>query len=532
MFELLIRNAVIYDGTGAEPYVGSLAVRGGKIEAVGADVDGPAERTVEADGLSLSPGFIDAHSHADGSIFENPQRVHVLRMGVTTEVCGNCGIALSPVAADADETILSTLCGSSSYRPRFFRRFSEELRAMDALPLGTNLAVFTGHVPLRYSVMTTENRAPDARELETMQRMLAEAMEDGALGYTTGLSYVPGIYSKTDELAALASVTAPYGGIYSTHSRSESAGLFASVQECIDIARTAGVRVNISHFKCVGRTFWPRCGEALAMIDRANAAGLDVAIDAYPYTACATSTTSAIPARFLDRGPAAFARSLENPAVVEAIRREIYEIDDPGWDNSALHVGLENFLITGAEQTPEFVGMTYAEAGKKLGVSPFEAMIRILRRNDARVRDVRYAMCEENVEQILRHPRCVVGADGTYAVGRDAITHPRALGTFPRYLGRYIRDRKLLTRQEGVRRVTGMTADRFGLRGKGYLKPGFDADLVLFDFERILDRADYLHPFLPNEGIHQVYQGGRLVLQDDAPTGVFAGRTLPRNDRR
>lgn len=529
MFDLLIRNAWIYDGSGSEPFIGDLAVEHGTIAAVGR-VSGPAVQTVDADGLSLSPGFIDSHSHADGSIFEHPQRIHVLRMGVTTEVCGCCGISFSPVAPGTDEELLSTLCGSSSYRPRFFPRFSDELRAMDALPLGPNLAVFAGHVPLRFCAMGTENRAPSARELEQMQRTLRSAMEDGALGYTTGLSYVPGIYSRTDELAALAGVMAPYRGIYSTHSRSESAGLFASVQECIDIARLAGVSVNISHFKCVGRTFWPRCAQALAMIDEANRQGLDVNLDAYPYTACSTSTTSAIPARFLDRGPEAFARSLQDPAVVEAIRREIFEIDDPSWDNSALHVGLENFLISGADDTPEYVGKTYAEVGRMLGIQPFDAMILLLRRNHGRVRDVRFAMCEENVEMILRHPRCTVGADGTYAKGRDAIAHPRAFGTFPRYLGRYIRDRKLLPRQEGIRRITGMPAERYGLRTKGFLRPGYDADLVLFDFERIIDRADYLDPFRPNEGIHQVYMGGRLVLADNEPTGTYVGHTLRRTE--
>jgi N-acyl-D-aspartate/D-glutamate deacylase len=318
----------------------------------------------------------------------------------------------------------------------------------------------------------------------------------------------------------------PYGGIYSSHSRSESAGLFKSVQECIDIARQARVRVVISHFKCTGKTFWGHCAPALAMIDEANRQGLDVHLDAYPYIACSTTTTSAIPARFLEQGPEAFAQSLNNPKIVEEIRREIFEIDDPSWDNSALHVGLENFLIVGADETPEFVGKTYAQVGQDLGISPFDAMIRLLRLNHGMIRDLRYSMCEENVEMILKHPRCVVGSDGMYAKGRDPMCHPRAIGTFPRYLGHYIRKRKILSPQEGIRRITGQTADLYGLKGKGYIRPGYDADLVLFDFDRICDRGDFQNPFRPNEGIHQVYMNGQLVLQDNESTGIFVGKCL------
>ena len=524
MFDLLIQNATVYDGTGSDPFLGDVAVLDGKIAAVGHGL-GSARQTVDAQGLSLSPGFIDAHSHADGTVFAHPERHHVLKMGVTTEICGSCGISYAPVDAE-DLAVLYNLSGTSAYQHRFFRTFRQELEAINGLPLGPNLAIFTGHAPLRYSAMGTENRAPTPKELQKMQEDLVQAMKEGALGYTTGLSYVPGIYSKKDELAALAKAMAPYDGIYASHSRSESAGLFKSVPECIDIAEEAGVTVVISHFKCTGKTFWNWCAPALQMIDEANSRGLQIHLDAYPYIACSTTTTSAIPPRFLDQGPEAFAQSLSNPKIVEDIRKEIYEIDDPGWDNSALHVGLENFLIVGADYTPEFVGLSYAQVGQKLGITPFDAMIRLLRLNHGLVRDVRYSMCEENVEMILAHPRCVVGSDGIYAKGRDTTCHPRAFGTFPRYLGHYIRDRQILSRQEGIRRITGQTADLYSLKGKGYIRVGYDADLVLFDFDRIIDHADFQDPFKPNEGIHRVYMRGQLVLGDNTPTGIYAGRCL------
>lgn len=523
MFDLLIKNATVYDGSGDPPFIGDVAVLEGKIAAIGTAL-GSARETVDAQGLALAPGFIDSHSHADGTIFDHPQRHHVLKMGVTTEVCGTCGISYAPVQT-TDLDVLEDLSGAATYNPRYFDSFRKMREAMNALPLGTNLAIFAGHLPLRYSAMGAENRAPTPEEQEQMEAALIGAMKEGALGYTTGLSYVPGIYSQKEELISLARAMAPYGGIYAAHSRSESAGLFKSVQECIHIAET-GVSVVVSHFKCTGKTFWNRCEPALAMIDEANRRGLQVSLDAYPYTACSTVTTSAIPGRFLDQGPEAFAQSLNDPEVVEEIRKEIFEIDDPSWDNSALHVGLENFLIVGADNTPEFIGKTYAQVGEELGITPFEAMIRLLRDNQGLVRDLRYSMCEENVETILKHPRCTVGSDGIYACNRDQLTHPRALGTFPRYLGRYIRQRKILSPQEGVRRITGMPADLYHLKGKGYIRPGYDADLVLFDFDRIIDHGDFADPFKPNEGIHQVYMQGQLVLADNEPTGIYVGKCL------
>jgi N-acyl-D-amino-acid deacylase len=258
------------------------------------------------------------------------------------------------------------------------------------------------------------------------------------------------------------------------------------------------------------------------MIDEAIAEGLDISLDAYPYTAASTTTLTAIPPKYLDKGAVAFAKSLEDPAVVEAIRKEIYEINDPSWDNSMYYVGLENFLIVRADETPWVIGKTYAEAAKEMGLEPFYGCMELLRRNKGNVRECRFSMCEENVETILKHPRCMVGSDGTIRKF-DVINHPRGTGTFPRYLGRYIREREILSREEGIHRITGMPATRYKLKNKGFIRPGYDADLTLFDFDKIIDHADYVNPFLHNEGIHQVYVGGVLTLENDEPTGNWNG---------
>jgi N-acyl-D-amino-acid deacylase len=261
------------------------------------------------------------------------------------------------------------------------------------------------------------------------------------------------------------------------------------------------------------------------MIDEAVAEGLDITIDAYPYIACSTTTLSAIPPKFLDKSPAAFAKSLEDPAVVEAIRHEIYEVNDPSWDNSMYYVGLENFLIVRAAGTPWAVGKTYAQAAAELGMEPFDGMIHLQKANKGDVFEVRFAMCEENVEMILKHPRCMVGSDSAFIPGNTSC-HPRVFGTFPRYLGRYIRERGILPREEGIHRITGMPAKVYGLKNKGLIREGFDADLVLFDYDRIIDRADFMNPFQLNEGIHQVYVAGQLVLEDNVPTGRWCGKYL------
>ena len=521
MVDLVIRNALIYDGSGAIPVYGDVAVADGKIVAVGANLDESAKETVDAKGLCLAPGFIDVHSHADYAFADDPHRLHVLRMGVTTEIAGNCGKTLSPALPEMDPAVQEFMNPDAKLYPSL----KDELAEYENWEIGPNQRYFSGHGPLRASVMGL--RAADAtkEEIAKMQECLVEEMRQGSAGYSTGLSYVPGIYSNTYELTELAKAIAPYGGMYTTHSRSESMGLFDSVAECIHIAREAKIPVNISHFKCVGQPFWKRCTKALQMIDDAVAEGLDISLDAYPYTAASTTTLTAIPPKYLDRGAVAFAKSLEEPKIVEAIRKEIYEINDPSWDNSMYYVGLENFLIVRADETPWAIGKTYAQVARELAMEPFDAVVHLLKLNRGNVRECRFSMCEENVEMILKHPRCMVGSDGTIRKF-DKINHPRGIGTFPRYLGRYIREREILSREEGIHRITGMPAARYRLKGKGLIREGYDADLVLFDFERIIDHADYVNPFQLNEGIHQVYVGGKLNVQDNEPMGNWNGKII------
>ena len=522
MFDLIIRNAFIYDGSGEPAFTGDVGVLSGKIACVSKTPLSSARKIVDAKGLALAPGFIDVHSHSDQVIYSDPHRLHVLRMGVTTEIAGQCGSTMSPASANMTEETRASI--SKKYSP-MYTTMKEQLQDVDALALGPNQRYFTGHGILRAGTMQLEARHATEEEIATMQEALGQAVREGSAGFSTGLSYVPGIYANTHELTELARTAGQNGGMYTTHSRSESMGLFDSVRECIHIAREGKVPVNISHFKCVGKVFWERCEEALSMIDDAIEEGLDITLDAYPYIAASTTTMSAIPAKFQDHGPAAFARSLENPEIAEAVRKEIYEINDPSWDNSMYYVGLENFLIVRAQETPWAIGKTYAQVAEELGMEPFDAVVHLLKANHGTVYECRFSMCEENVETILKHPKCMVGSDGIYVPG-DKLAHPRAFGTFPRYLGYYIRERGILSREEGIHRITGMPAQRYGLQGKGFIREGYDADLILFDYDTIRDHADFMDPFKPNEGIYQLYIGGALVLENNEPTGVRNGKYL------
>ena len=522
MFDLLFKNALVYDGSGKPAYHANVAVKDGKIAAISSDDLGKAKEIVDAKGLALSPGFIDVHSHSDYSLHSDGHRLHVLRMGVTTEISGQCGNSISPALDTMTDETREFLRNRKS---PLFTTMAEHMEAFKTWEIGPNQLHFTGHGLLRGGAMQLESRPATEDEISVMQKALVQAIAEGSAGISTGLSYVPGIYSNTHELTELGRTAGQCGGMYVTHSRSESMGLFDSVAECIHIAREGKVPVNISHFKCVGKVFWERCEKALAMIDEALEEGVDLSLDAYPYIAASTTTLSAIPPKYLDHGAVAFAKSLEDPKIVEAIRKEIYEINDPSWDNSMYYVGLDNFLIVRAEYTPWAIGKTYAQVAEELGMEPFDAVVYLLKANKGSVFECRFSMCEENVETILKHPKCMVGSDGIYVPG-DVICHPRAMGTFPRYLGRYIREKQILSREEGIHRITGMPAQRYGLTNKGLIREGYDADLVLFDYDSIIDQADFTDPFKPNIGIHQLYIAGKLILQDNEPTGIWNGKYI------
>ena len=526
--DIVIRNATVYDGSGAPAFVADVAVRDGKIAAIG-EVKERGREEIDGTGMALAPGFIDAHSHAEAHVFADPARLCKLRQGITAEVAGQCGWSRGPADAGMTEEYRDYMAASGWGMPeRVYGSFRELMRAVEDMRPGTHQISFVGHNMIRGSVMGMQDRPPTAEELDRMKALLESAMREGALGLSVGLVYAPGIYSSTEELIELAEVVGRYGGIYSAHIRDEADLLPDAVDETIRIAREANVRANISHMKVLYSKNRDLLPKALEKIERANAEGCDITFDAYPYAACSATILSTLPPSYLSRGMDWLVEELGSPGGADRLEKAITEPTEQ-WENPLLNAGFDRDMIVSAPATPDAVGKLIHDYAVEKGVRDVEAYAHIIAANRGDVSDIRFIMEEENLELLYSHPLCVLGTDGLY-IGDGELSHPRGLASATRYLGRFIREKKVFSREEGVRRLTGLTADRYGLKTKGYIREGYDADLVLFDFERITDCATYADPFLPNEGIEMVFVGGEAAVVRDVPTGVRNGKVYRRND--
>ena len=529
MYSYLFRNATIVDGSGSPPFRGDVALAGSKIAALAPRIDGGAVQVVDASGLVLAPGFIDIHGHSDTTIHRRPGLQSKAFQGVTLEVTGNCGLGVFPVADDRRQELVDYLRLHDFHLPAdglAWHDFASWADRLDRGGLGINLAPLVGHAPLRIAAMGTENREPGAAELDLMGRLLDLALAQGAWGMSTGLIYPPGSFAGTAELIALARILAARGALYASHIRSESEGLFDSLGEAIAIGRESGARVQVSHLKALGRANWGRSGEALAVIAAARGEGVDIACDQYPYAASATTLAAVIPhwaqaggvCRMLDR---LADRELSGEIAAE-IGREI-----------AAREGAEGIVIAncGSPGNRAFSGRTIAEVARRWGVPPAEAVIRLMVEKRGAVGAIFFSMSEEDVVRILADPQVAVGSDGH---GLDAVadageaTHPRSYGTFPRVLGRYVRELNVLTLEAAVRKMTSLPASRLGLTDRGLIRPGFAADLVLFDPGTVDDPADYAHPHRYAQGVVQLQVAGEAVIENGRLTGLRPGRVLRR----
>ncbi len=526
MLDLLIQNALVFDGTGAEPVKADVGVQDGKIVLIGSAPDANAAVEVDGTGLSLAPGFIDVHTHSDTQLYPDPSRWCKLKQGVTTEIGGQCGWSPAPYPADSPASWREYL-GNSSNRQPFFNTYREAMEDLDRRKIGAHQACFVGHLYLRGIIAGTENRPLTAKEVERMCAYAEEAMQSGAMGFSTGLVYLPGIFSDTEELKALARTVGRYGGMYSTHMRDEGDHVIESVEEAIAIAKAGDMPLNISHLKMMFPQNYEKINRILEIIDYENSHGMQITFDVYPYTACSAGIMSTLPPSYVANGIDWMVEHLQGKENIEILRRAIYEPTEK-WENPVAKIGLGNHLIVSANVTKDAIGMTIEEYAEKRGIDGIEAYAELICLNKGRIGDARFAMSEENIEKLYGHPMCMVGSDGLYR-GKGTTAHVRAFATFPRYLGRYIREKKILPFAEGIRRLTGMPADIYGLTGKGYIREGYDADLVLFDKDTIIDRATYIDTAIPNEGIRMVFVNGKAAVVDNQMTGVLEGRRIPRN---
>ena len=538
-FDLLLRGGTVIDGTGAPGVVADVGVLGDRILAVGdlSTVEvSSAARVLDVAGRAVAPGFIDPHGHSDGSLFLDGALVSDLRQGFTTQLSGNCGDTLAPITDRGRELV------ELSLRPHAlvarWRTFGEYLDAVAEEALGINVAFLVGHGTVRGSVLGAEARPPDDLERRAMVREVEAAMDAGALGLSSGLIYQPGIHAAPDEIAALVTTATRRGGLYATHMRDETAGLFDSLTESIAAIRTAadaGVdapRLQISHLKCGAGAVWGRAAEAIALLEAARSEGLDVAADQYPYTAAATTLATIVPPALLGLGVDACVAALADYEVREMVRAEISR-GTSGWENVAADPGWGGIVISYAPSRPEWAGRSLADLGDELGADPMDVAFDALVDDRLDVSIVMHCMAEPDVATIMAVPWIAVCTD---AEGRrpghpilDAgRPHPRTYGTTARVLGTYVRERDVLSLETAVAKLTSVPADRLGLRDRGIVREGAIADLVVFDPATIADVATYVEPARHPTGIDHVVVNGRLAVLDGVETGERAGALLRR----
>jgi len=528
LLDVKIEGATVVDGTGTAGGRTDVGIRDEAIVALGDLHREPAGRTLTVSGKVVAPGFIDMHSHSDWSLWANRRAESKIRQGVTTEVVGNCGFSPAPVATD----YLDDMRGFAIARPRAldfrWRSVEEYLDALDADGTALNVVQLIGHGALRIAAMGLARRPPSAAELHTMQELLAAGMEAGAWGLSTGLIYAPGSYATTEEIVALARVAARHRGIYASHIRGEGATLLEAVAEAIHVGREADMPVQISHVKAAGRPNWGRVSDALALIDAAAAEGLDVMADAYPYTASSTFLRALLPPWALEGGIESMKRRLADADTRARIREELTV--SPTGQSLIDRVGWDNVLIASCPRRPDAERRRLSELASAGAVDAFDVLVELLTADDGQAHVITFQLDERDVRRALVHPRVMIGSDGSslapYGELGAGHHHPRSYGTFPRVLGEYVRELRLLSLPQAIHKMTGLPARRLGLRDRGVIRVGAKADLVVLDPRTVADAATYEAPHRYPLGVEHVLVNGRFVIRDGQHTGSLPGKLL------
>ena len=526
-FDLIIRNGNVVDGSGELWFPADVAVKGDTIVKVGRldETELSAKQTIDARGLTVAPGFIDIHSHSDYSLLVDGTAQSKIRQGVTTEVLGEAPSA-GPLKGKATKDL-------SHYGLKAdWKTLGEYFARLQKNGMSVNVASYVGATQIRSCVLGDESRAPTAAETEEMKQLAVEAMQDGAMGLSSSLIVPPDTYLDTRQLTDLASAVKPFGGIYSTHMRSEGQAIFEAIREAISIGEQAQVPVDIIHFKIADKRLWGRMPEVIKLIEEAQAKGLHVTANQYPYVAGQNNLDALIPPWAMEGGREPMLARLGDPALRSRMEKDILN-GVPGWfDHYLAMKGWESCVVAGVQSEKNKVheGKSIEQISKTLNKKPTDVVFDLLKEEGGSVPAVYFLMSEEDVRTALQTPWVSIGSDGT-AVRPDGILgkgkpHPRWYGTFPRVLGKYVREEKVLALEEAVKKMTSLNAVKLGIEDRGLLKAGKKADVTIFSAERVIDKATFENPHQYPEGIEYVIVNGTPVIEKGQHLGSKPGRVL------
>lgn len=527
-YDILIRNAQIYDGSGGAPFKGELAIKEERIAYVGPKAPESGARTIDAGGKAVSPGFINMLSWATDSLIADPRGLSDLKQGVTLEVMGE-GTSMGPLTPQMKQ-LETRRMGDIKYEIAW-TTLDEYLSWLAKRGVAVNVASFIGAATVRENVLGEGDVDPDPQQLAQMRKLVADAMEDGALGVGSSLIYAPGNYAETPELIALATEAGRCGGMYISHMRSEADRLLEAIDELIEISKASGAPAEIYHLKQAGKANWDKLDPAIARIEAARAAGHRITADMYTYTAGSTGLDAAMPPWVQAGGVETWISRMKEPATRAKVIAEMRQ-EKPAFENLYRHAGAEGTLLVGFKNPAlkHLTGKTLAEVAKARGVSPEDAAIDLVIEDGSRVQVVYFLMSEENVAKQTALPWMSFGSDASaqapQGVFLKSSTHPRAYGNFARLLGKYVREEKTTSLADAVRRLSAYPAQNLGLKDRGMLKVGYYADVVVFDPQTIGDVGTYEEPKQFATGVRDVIVNGKLVLKDGEPTGQLSGQVV------
>lgn len=526
MFDLLIRNGTIYDGEGNEPIEGDVGIVGDKISALGPLASAPARQTLDAGGAVVAPGFIDIHSHADLALLHNPMLPPKVLQGVTTEVVGNCGFSPAPtnptVGSLLQKYVTPTLGETTDPWP--WITFGDYESFLEAAKPSLNVAAHVGHGALRILTMGFDCNHASSEQVAVMSHELEWCLEAGAAGFSIGLIYAPGCFANLEEVEALCRVVARFHRIFAVHMRSESDNLLDSVRENLGIARRTQVHLHISHLKASGQANWNQLAQTLDLLDQARREGVEVTCDQYPYVAGSTTMTVLLPQWALEGGVDAMVERLGRREMRDRIRKD-YERGIPGWDCLVRANGWENIVVSwaGKDSLKALEGKSLAAVSREMGKDPTETLFELLEELQGNASILVFQQSEENVAAAMRKEYVAVGSDGLHAGVKP---HPRLYGTFPRILGRYVRELQVLTLPEAIRKMTSLPADLLGEHLRGRISQGCYADITVFNPLTVADTATFSDPVRFPAGIRHVLVNGVPVVVDGRHTEARPGRVL------